>query len=107
MRPACRNGRIAALNNAKIILFIRKKKDYDKSLNKMSSQVYHQPKRIQPSPVKQHNSLHFTTDELTCLNLINNFHIWVHPTKVVTTDDISLLAYEYSILVQLPYIPTV
>lgn len=43
MRPACHNGRIAALNNAKIILFIRKKKDYDKSLYKMSSQVYHQP----------------------------------------------------------------
>lgn len=37
MRPACRNGRIATLNNAKIILFIRKKKDYNKSLNKMSS----------------------------------------------------------------------
>ena len=43
MRPACHNGRFATLNNAKIILFIRKKKDYDKSLNKMSSQVYHQP----------------------------------------------------------------
>ena len=43
MSPTCRNGRIAALNNAKIILFIRKKKDYDKSLNKISSQVYHPP----------------------------------------------------------------
>ena len=43
MSPAYRNGSITTLNNAKIILFIRKKKDYDKSLNKMSSQVYHQP----------------------------------------------------------------
>lgn len=43
MRPAYRNGRFATLNNAKIILFIRKKKDYDKSLNKMSSQLDHPP----------------------------------------------------------------
>lgn len=43
MRPACHNGRIAALNNAKIILFIRKNKIYNNSFNKMSSQLDHPP----------------------------------------------------------------
>lgn len=43
MSPAYRNGRIAALNNAKIILFIRKNKIYNNSFNKMSSQLDHPP----------------------------------------------------------------
>lgn len=43
MSPACRNGSITTLNNAKIILFIRKNKIYNNSFNKMSSQLDHPP----------------------------------------------------------------